>query len=105
MKPRHHVREDVDGEGQPRPARQRRTREIVDNDDVDLRMIDLDEVERTANRIFARHGHRRLDDIAFAAALTSDPNVDSGGRAARCSPRCIGHARTRRDALALAAWV
>src|ERR1700730_1752592 len=76
MKPRDHAREDVDGEGQPRPAWQRRACQFVDNDDIDFRMIDLHDLERTANCIFPRDCRGRLDDIAFAASLAPNPDVD-----------------------------
>jgi len=44
----HHATEDVDRERDPGPP-DRQALLLVDNDDVELRMIDLDEVERSLN--------------------------------------------------------
>src|SRR5258708_36837175 len=85
MKPRHHAREDVDGEGQPRPAWQRRACQFVDNDDVDFCMIDLHDLKRTANCIFPSDCRGRPDDVAFAASLAPNPDVDCFPTSLDCS--------------------
>src|SRR5215472_8573309 len=55
---------------------QGRPGKFVDNDDVDFCMIDLHDLKRTANCIFPRDCCGRLDDIAFAAPLAPNPDVD-----------------------------
>jgi hypothetical protein len=62
VKSGHDPREHVDGQGQPRAARHRRARPLVDNDDVDFGVIDLDHFKRTADRIFARPPNAAVRD-------------------------------------------
>jgi hypothetical protein len=64
---------------------QARPGKFVDNDDVDFCMIDLHDLKRTANCIFPRDCCGRLDDIAFAAPLAPNPDVDCFHTSADCS--------------------
>ena len=64
---------------------QGRPGKFVDNDDVDFCMIDLHDLKRTANCIFPRDCCGRLDDIAFAAPLAPNPDVDCFHTSADCS--------------------
>jgi hypothetical protein len=76
VKPGYGAGENIYGQRQPRPSGNGLSLLLIDENDIDFRMVDLHDFEQSTHRILTEFCGCRLDDVAFATHEASDPPVD-----------------------------